>query len=545
LLAQARQAMDQAEFTAAIAELDELLALPPNTATREAQELIALSRWRQGDPVRARAEFELYLKLYPDGPGAQRAREALLTLAPPERPAEVSAQPSQTTSLSGSVSSFFYGGQSKTRTQEFQDSVLNGLPELVSDATLAATDQKQLLSSVDLNWRRKTADSDLRLVLRDTYTEDFLRRDKSRNKLSALYADYRLQSPGLSLRAGRQTPTGAGVIGRFDGLQVGLRLAPHWRVNAVAGQPSDSLLESRRRFYGISTDVDGLVSNVSTTLYAIEQRIDGQTDRRALGSEVRFLRGSLTGSALLDYDVVLRGLNIASLQGTWQAPDSTTVNALYDRRATPMLMLGNSLFFQNPVLAVQPARLQDILASQSLSVLRQQIRASTAFSTQAMLGVTRPLSEKWQVGADVRLTNIGALLPVPDILPNGQPGTGNVWSAGGQLIGSNLYSSRDTHVLVLNLLRAPTNRGILLSYNNSTAWSSGWQLEPSLRFFRQTELDSTRTQRWAPGLRMTYRPTPKLALESEVSMELSDIRGPARTESSRRTFYYFGTRYDL
>ena len=265
----------------------------------------------------------------------------------------------------------------------------------------------------------------------------------------------------------------------------------------------------------------------------------------ALGTELRFQNGTLSASGILDYDLALRGLNIASVQGTWQLPDSTVVNMLYDRRATPMLMLGNSLFFQNPALTVQASRLQDLLASQSLALLRQQVRDVTAYSTQAMLGVTNPVSEKWQVGGDVRLTNIGELLPVADILPNGQPGTGNVWSVGGQLIGSNLYSARDTHVLVLNLLKAPTYKGTLMSYNNSSALSTGWQLEPSLRYFRQVDSDSTRTRRWAPGLRVTYRPTPKLALESELSMEFSDIQGPTRTESSRRTFYYLGLRYDL
>src|SRR6185369_7278615 len=99
---------------------------------QDAQELIALARWRQGDPMRARAEFELYLKLYPEGPGAQRVREALLTLAPPPQAAEGPAQPAVTTTLGGSVSSFYYGGQSKLRTQKFQDSPLSGRPKLLS-----------------------------------------------------------------------------------------------------------------------------------------------------------------------------------------------------------------------------------------------------------------------------------------------------------------------------------------------------------------------------------------------------------------------------
>ncbi|HLO96214.1 MAG TPA: tetratricopeptide repeat protein, partial [Burkholderiaceae bacterium] len=547
-LGQARQLMEQGEHTQAIAKLEEILALPPHAQTPEAQELIAQARWRQGDPERARAEFELYLKLYPQGPGAARAREALLTLAPPpieSAQAAGTAEKGATTTLSGSISSFFYGGQSKIRTQEFQDSPLSGLPELVNDATLSGTDQRQIISSVDINWRRRDADSDLRLVLRDTYTSDQLRSDRSKNKLSALYADYKLIAQGLQLKIGRQSPSGGGVMGRFDGLQLGYRFAPKWRVNAVAGRPTDALLDAKRSFWGGSVEADDLGKGLGGSVYAIEQRIDGQLDRRGLGTELRLLAGPVTAMSTLDYDPTYRRLNIASVQATWQGADNTLINALYDRRATPMLMLGNSLFFQNPVVLTQARTLYELLQTQSLDLLRQQVRDTTAFSTQGMLSVTHPLNANWQLGADIRLTNVGALPPVADILPSGQPGTGNVWSLGGQLIGTNLYSARDTHVLLLTLLKGPTYSGQLLSYNNSSAIGEGWLLEPSIRFYAQRDDDGNRTQRWAPGLRASKRATGKLVVEGELSMEFSKADGPGRNESSNRSFYYLGIRYDL
>ena len=150
-----------------------------------------------------------------------------------------------------------------------------------------------------------------------------------------------------------------------------------------------------------------------------------------------------------------------------------------------------------------------------------------------------------QAGADVRLTNVGALPPVADILPNGQPGTGNVWSMGAQLIGTNLYSARDTHVVLLTLLRGPTYHGELLSYNNASALGDGWLLEPSLRLYQQTEDTGLRTRRWAPGLRASKRFMAKWVAESELSMEFSNAKSAMRNESSHRTFYYAGLRYDL
>lgn len=552
-LAAARQLIEQGEHGQALERLDEVLALPPHDGRVDALELRATARWRQGDPEGARADYERYLALYPQGPGAARAREALLTLAPPA-PSVVDAaiqagrdpaRAAATTTLAGSLALMYYGGQSKVRTQDFQDSPLGGLPQLVNDATLSGTDQRQLLSSIDVNWRRRDADSDLRFVLRDTKTNDLMRPDKNRNKLTALYVDYKLTTPGVQMRLGRQSPTGGGVMGRFDGVQAGYRFAPRWRVNAVAGVPTDTLLDAKRRFWGVSIDADEIAKGFGGSLYWIQQTLDGQSDRRGLGAELRLLAGPVTALGSLDYDPQLKGWNIVSTQTTWQGADNTIVNVLYDRRATPMLMLGNALFFQNPVAQVQARTLYELLLTQSLPVLRQQVRGTTAFSTQAMVSVTHPITPHWQAGADLRLTNVGALPPVADILPNGQPGTGNVWSTGAQLIGTNLYSARDTHVVLLTLLRGPTYHGELLSYNNASAVGEGWLLEPSLRLYQQSDDSGLRTRRWAPGLRGSKRFMTRWVAESEFSMEFSNSTSANRTESSHRSFYYVGLRYDL
>ncbi len=552
-LALARQLIEAGEHGQALERLDEVLALPPHDGRVDALELRATARWRQGDPDGARVDYERYLALYPQGPGAARAREALLTLAPPA-PSVVDAaiqagrdpgRAAATTTLAGSFALMYYGGQSKVRTQDFQDSPIGGLPQLVNDATLSGTDQRQLLSSVDVNWRRRDADSDLRLVLRDTKTDDLMRPARSRNKLTALYVDYKLTAPGLQMRLGRQSPTGGGVMGRFDGVQAGYRFAPRWRVNAVAGAPTDPLLDTKRRFWGVSVDADEIAKGFGGSLYWIQQTLDGQSDRRGLGAELRLLSGPFTALGSLDYDPQLKGWNIVSTQTTWQSADNTIVNVLYDRRATPMLMLGNALFFQNPVAQVQARTLYELLLTQTLPVLRQQVRGTTAFSTQAMASVTHPITPHWQAGADVRLTNVGALPPVADILPNGQPGTGNVWSMGAQLIGTNLYSARDTHVVLLTLLRGPTYHGELLSYNNASAVGEGWLLEPSLRLYQQSDNTGLRTRRWSPGLRASKRFMTRWVAESELSMEFSNSTSLNRAESSNRSFYYVGLRYDL
>lgn len=545
LHAQGAAALDRADYQDAIAAWDALLALPVNSLTRLTQEKIGLARLESGDRVRARAEFEVFLKTYPEGEDSTRVRQYLANLPVAEAQPEARKSGEPQSSVSGSVSTFYYGGQSQSRSQDFVESPLGGLPVLQSQNELSSTDQRQLQSNIDLNWRYRDADVDRRLVFRNSYSADFLPNRPNKNRLSAMYLDEKYLKEGISYRIGRQSPTGGGVLYRFDGAQGGYTFAPKWRINAVVGQPTDVLLDTRRHFYGAWLDADSLTDHVSASLYLNRQMIDGEVDRQAIGTELRYFQEGVAVSAQLDYDQMLRGLNIASLQGSWQTADATVFNFLLDRRATPVRSLGNALFFQDPALTVQARTIQDLLGSTPLDLLRDRVNGVTSFQSQAMLGFTTPVASNWQAGANLNYTNVDAISPVAVILPNGQPSTGDLWSLGLQLIGTNLYSARDTHVFNVNFLTGPTYSGKLFSYNNLTGLDEAWQIEPSIRFYTQTDNAGTKTKRWSPGVRLTYRVVKRVSLESELSIEVSDVTGPLRTESSERMFYYVGGRFDF
>lgn len=545
LLAAAQIAFDRGDFGGAIERLNVLLALPPNSSSRKAQELIGMARLRRGEIAPTRAEFELFLKLYPSGEDSERVRQALASL--PASPAVKSTKPAVEASSvwSGSVSAFYYGGQSKVRSQEFQDSPISGLPQLMSENTISGIDQSQVQTSVDLNWRYRDADSDMRFVFRDPLAIDLRPDGVNKNRLSTLFFDRRSLVNGTSFRIGRQSPVGAGVLYRFDGIQAGYQFAPKWRINGMVGVPTEQLLDTKRRIYGVWIDSEALTQEISGNLYFNQQTIDGQIDRRAIGTEMRYFSGGLSASAQFDYDIALKSTNIAAVQATWQLPDTTVINALYDYRATPILSLGNILFFQDPSVITPARRMQDLLGITSLAALRDQVTGVTAYQTQAMLGVTTPIAKNWQMGGDIRLTNVGEVKPVAIILPNGSPSTGNLWGMGVQLIGSNLYSSRDTHVLNASYMRGPTYNGTLLSYNNLSTLTDKWQLEPSLKYYRQNDSSGASSERWTPGLRVTYRVLQQVTLETELTYEMSTLNAPSRSESSNRMFYYLGVRYDF
>lgn len=545
LMAVADAANDRGDYQDAITALGSLLNLPPNTRTRKAQEQIGLTRLKAGDNQRARGEFETFLKLYPTGADSEQIRQYLVNLptATTAVKGRGAAEPVSTTN--GSVSVFYYGGQSQTRSQDFADSPVGGLPVLQSESNLSGTDQKQVQTNVDLNWRYRDAEKDMRFVVRDTYSADLMPNRPNKNRLSALYFDQRSLTNGTAFKVGRQSPVGGGVLYRFDGLQASYTFAPKWKLNGVYGVPTDLLLDSRRYFYGAWVDADALAPNMSGSVYFNQQMIDEQVDRSAVGAELRYFNEGLALSGQMDYDQVLQGLNIATVQGSWQFPDTTVINFLFDRRATPVRSLGNILFFQDPTLPTPARSISELLGTTPIDMLRGQVNGITSFQTQGMVGFTTPVAANWQAGANVNYTNVDEIKPIAVILPNGQPSTGDLWSVGLQMIGSNLYSARDTHVFNASFLSGPTYKGTLLSYNNLTGINQDWQVEPSLRLYVQDDSLGNKMKRWTPGIRMTYRVIKRISLETELSYEIADTTGPTRNESSQRMFYYLGARFDF
>jgi hypothetical protein len=213
-------------------------------------------------------------------------------------------------------------------------------------------------------------------------------------------------------------------------------------------------------------------------------------------------------------------------------------------------MLGNALFFTDPVNQAAYGSVAQLIAGYQarggLEALRRDVKAMTARSTQAQLGYITPVAASWQAGGTVQLTNVGRIDPVPSLQFAGQEASGNQWSLGAQLIGSNLYSMRDTHVFNLSYLTAPTFRGVMAMYNNMSALNEQWQLEPSLQIYTQDGSDGVRLLRWKPGLRVTWRMAQQLALESSFDYEISrQQRGTASTENATRLFYYVGGRFDF
>jgi hypothetical protein len=535
LMAGARAALGAGNDEAATEQLNLALMLPPNRYSQEAQELAGLARERGGDIAKARAEYELYLRLFPDGEGAARVRARLAALGAPGAPPAPRADRAPVRAISGTLSQYYYGGRTKVETAF-------NTPTTVDRSSFSATDQSSLVTNLDLTLRNRTASSDSRFVLRDTNSASFLASQSSQNRLNAAYYDYRGLDNSLTARLGRQTGLTGGLPNWFDGAVAGIGIAEKWRLNAAAGVPVEyPAIDAHRSFWGTNVEYENLGGAWSGNFFYTDQRVDGVLDRRAVGTETRYFRGGTSLFSLLDYDTSYQEWNITMLQGTWQTEGRTTLNLLYDRRRAPLLATTNAIFGQ-PTTSIST-----LLQSLTLEQVRQQALDVTATVTQALIGFTTPLSTKWQAGADARLTNVG---PLPAVVVNGipipaQPATGNIYSYGVQAIGANLYSSRDTNVFSATYLDGPTQQGYQLAYNNLSLIAARWTVEPSLRYYTQKDTQQVELTRWTPGLRLTYRVRQNVALESEFNWERTRTVGPSSRDDTNRGFFYIGYRWEI
>lgn len=536
-LAQARAAIEAQRYEEAVGLLNQLLNRPPNADSQAAQELIGYAREGLGEVDRARAEYQLYLKLYPDGEGAARVQARVAGLSVPKivEPGAAAARAPALTTW-GSVSTFYYGGNSRVRT----DSVIvtpATNATTIDTQTLSSVDQSALVASVDANARYQSGNWDNRVVFRDIGALSLLSDQPSENRLTALFTDLRYQPQQLAARLGRQTSTTGGVLGRFDGGAFSWGFAPSWRAGLLAGTPSDPVLGQPKQFYGATLDADNLLDGLGVGLFAIQQRTEGFTDRRAVGGELRYFTPKLTVFSLLDYDIEYSVLNVGSTQGSWQFGNGGTLNFLYDYRRTPTLQLSNAL------LGETTQSLRDLLDSMSRAVLEQQARDLTPVSRVLLLGGTYPVSKRWQLGAEVRqssLTGTGATATLP-----ATEGTGDVLAYTLQAIGTGVFTETGVLTLTASELISDAFDATLLAANARFIIGGKWTLEPSLRYYRQVSATDTTLQRLTPTVRLIYQFRDRLSFESEFTLERSTVDTELLDETNDLVFYYLGLRYDF
>lgn len=536
LLERTRAALTRGDNAAAIQLLNQLLQLPPNSHTMEAQELIGLAHERNGETSKAKKEYKLCLMLYPDWAGADRVRQRLADLEAAPTTKTLKAVKKQEVSIStayGSLSQYYYRGDSRVETTE---TPLVGPP--LTQPALTALDQSALITNIDLTGRFRSGDYDNRVVIRDNFTMNFLENSENVNRLYAAYAEVRNKLHDYSGRLGRQPGNSGGVLGRFDGISLGYSFLPKWRINVVAGEPAEfNPINSDRQFWGTSLDVGTFAEHWNGSAYYISQTVDGIIDRQAVGTELRYFDPRSSLLSLVDYDLSYGTLNIALLQGSLQVGSKTNLNLLIDHRKAPVIQTSNA------VIGEIDTSISSQLLTLSEDQLRAQAEARTPTADLIMIGATHNFNPTWQLSGDIKRYNISGT-PASGALP-ATPDTGNIFVYTLQGIGTGLLTKRDVSVLSLSYLTSESYNGESIGLNNRTLFQEKWTFDLSLVYYMQEGSTGTDLTRLTPIVRVGYRWRDKVTFEFEAGMEKGQTTSSTQTEDFTRNFYMVGYRWDF
>jgi hypothetical protein len=565
-----QEAFEKGDFPKAINRMNRILSLPRNERTMAAQALIGEAREKNGEIAKARAEYELYLKLYSGSSDAPRIKQRLVALPavdkirrPTDRVVRRDDKPAEW-SFTGNLSSYFFTGQSK------------------QDSGPMRRDQESLVSSLSATARLRDSVTDTRIVFRDTDSRNFIRPDRDYNRVYSAYAERTDREVGYFVRVGRQNPNGGGVLERFDGIVGSFNLNPDWKIGAVYGEAVEFGSPFKKKFYGGSIELAPQVSRPGASLYGIEQTIDGILNRRAVGSELRYFDGQVTAFGLLDYDVLYKGLNVGMAQANYLDKWGNNYFVSYDYRQSPTYSLINALS------TAGYSTVTDFVNGVGVTQARQLVSETTALSTMFATGVTIPVGDRWQFGVDYRMSEISgtnATIPLAqmckelqdDANPNdplcvdGPRGTlrisemgicqadsydlvtrtcvassaasgrTNMYSA--QAIGTNLFVPNGVGVAYAGYIAGPTYTGQNFGLSYIYPFIENWRLEGNARYYTQKSDDGQNMTQFSPSMKLVYQWRSSLSLEGEIGY--SESKNTGTTESKNvREYLYLGIRWD-
>jgi tetratricopeptide (TPR) repeat protein len=533
---EARAALKKGNFNGAAALFTKVLRLPPNKYSAEAEEFLGVTYQKMGRLADARAEYDDYLHRYPSGEGHDRVRERLAGIgglaAPSEPPPEalraVKAPPLETGaptwSLSGSASQFYI------RDDSFETAKDPSIaPNPNDDRDAHRVHQNQLLTSLDLF--ATYSDDTLKSKFRFSGTEEhsFAGDPTDVLGIAAFYSETTLTQLDLMGRVGRQTRNTGGVLGRFDGGLVS------WR---AVDSRFDTPFKNEKFFYGASVDFGPFLGGVETSLYAIQQQARSLIDRQAVGAEFRYFDPNKSLFGTVDYDLHFQELNAAIFSGSWTLFDKSTIYGEADYRKTPFLTAWNALQGQ-PFLT-----LFDMLKFNTEQQIDQLAIDRTATYRSAMLGYSRPITDKLQVSFDATAVDVSGTIASGGV--DATPPVGTEWYYSAQLIGSNIFKDGDIFITGLRYADLSDSHLYVLDFNTRFPLFSDFRISPRLRLgYRTGKITDLTEYTVLPSVLFDYYWTKDLSFELEIGDTWTQNKQSGVQTNSNELFITVGARYDF
>ncbi|HYL00654.1 MAG TPA: SPOR domain-containing protein [Steroidobacteraceae bacterium] len=492
LMAEARVALDKHDYKTAITVLTKLQRQPEFPERASAQELLGLARERAGELAHAKAEYEEYLRRYPNGEAAERVTLRLRTLRNAEARARTGREaPGEVHGweTSGDWSQLFrYDGQRIT----------NGAlpPNSTSTVPLGPLTQAEnaVFNDFDLLARNRGNTFDFIGRLSAGYDKSF------QSSASALGNPTRvsiasmelLDRPlGLLARLGRQVSVEDGILGTFDGVFLSWNFRPSWSLNAAAGYPVEQLIlapQTQERFETVALAYAPPGAHWDGNIFATTEKFQGYKDRQAVGFETRFLAQRASLVTVVDYDTFYHSLNTASLIGTVVLPDRWNVSFDAERRNSPVLTTRNALIGQ-PYTELSQLAFQLTLTPDQIY---QLARDRTPVTDNYSITLNKPIGQRFQFTAIVTGTQTGATPASAGVAALSS--TGLLLNYQMQLFANDLWRKGDFNVVTLTHGNTEIGRIDSASATSRFPIGGSWRLGPRFSVDRLTDASTGSTE---------------------------------------------------
>ncbi len=528
LMADARRAMVAGEVSKAVQIYTKVLRAPNHDRHAQAQEYLALAREKNGQRAHAKAEYQRYLSLYPNNEGATRVSQRLAALLASDRKV---AQPA--TSAVQTSSAQISSRQSDWRVQTFFSQYyrrdvnqLNEEDDIVS--------QSSLYSDINLDARRRGKRFDFSSRLSAGYRNDFLGEDVGSGndlRISYAYADLADVETGLTGRIGRQSRNTGGVLGRFDGANLGYQASEQVLINAVAGIPVNSSsagIDSERFFRGLSASYAPPIENLELGVFYVAQEIEGLDDRQAVGGEFRYFGEKHNLWGLVDYDTLYKEFGSTFLQGSWRATSKLSFHGSMNRRYSPYLSTRNAMIGQ-PVTTFS-----EMLILWTEEEIHQLSLDRSPQSSSYSIGVSQSFSPKLQINFDANKTTIDET-PASGGVAETVESSYSYFST--TLIASSLLKEGDVSMISVRYSDSDSTKVMSLNLDSRFPLGESWRINPRLRIDRR-EIMSDGSDEWiyTPGIRIQLRKSRKYRFEFEAGKRFS-LRQSGLIDLDRESYF--------
>ena len=530
LMERARQAMLDKNYRGAIRLFTRILQLGGGKYKKIAKELLGVARERNNQFAHAKFEYQEYLKLYPEGEDAERVKQRLLGLLtaasrPKEKLKETDrAEKEPQWDTFGSIFQFY----------RYQRSATDTTPVIETDNSLT--------SDFIYTGRKRGFDFNQRFSIGGSHRADFINSDKSDGRIHTFYYDISKRDDSYGGRIGRQSHSSDGVYGRFDGLILHKRIGSHNKLNFLLGSPVElsvkDAVNTDRIFYGMSMDFEKLFADIDSKIYIIEQTNEEFTDRRAIGSQFKYIDDNSSYFATLDYDILYSELNQFTFIATWRNKANSSLNIIADHRKSPFLTTNNALIGQTV------SKLSQLKANLGLTDDEVQQIAIDRTSDYSALTISAStyLSKDYQLNADLTASKFGATNASAGVPAT--PSTDTEYFFNTTLVVSNFLTQSDTTIFGLRYTEATTSDILQFNISSNINFGKKWRVNPRLITDIRDNINGSSRTTYKPKMIIHYRPSRSIKYEFEMGYEEANTKNTL-SESETHLFAFIGYIYDF